>query len=59
MMRYTRTQHRPASRQVNDHGRVSGTHTPAGNYMAATGQNLMAADTPVGAQYSVVGADQG
>ena len=24
---YTRTQHRPASRQVNDHGRVSGTHT--------------------------------
>ena len=24
--RYTRTQHRPASRQVNDHGRVSGTH---------------------------------
>ena len=27
MMRYTRTQYRPASRQVNDHGRVSGTHT--------------------------------
>ena len=27
MMRYTRTQHRPASRQVNDHGRVPGTHT--------------------------------
>ena len=26
MMRYTRTQHRAASRQVNDHGRVSGTH---------------------------------
>ena len=26
MMRYTRTQHQPASRQVNDHGRVSGTH---------------------------------
>ena len=26
MMRDTRTQHRPASRQVNDHGRVSGTH---------------------------------
>ena len=26
MMRYTRTQHRPASRHVNDHGRVSGTH---------------------------------
>ena len=24
--RYTSTQHRPASRQVNDHGRVSGTH---------------------------------
>ena len=28
-IRDTRTQHRPASRQVNDHGRVSGTHTPA------------------------------
>ena len=26
-IRYTRTQHRPPSRQVNDHGRVSGTHT--------------------------------
>ena len=26
-IRYTRNQHRPASRQVNDHGRVSGTHT--------------------------------
>ena len=26
MMRYTKTQHRPASRHVNDHGRVSGTH---------------------------------
>ena len=25
-IRCTRTQHRPASRQVNDHGRVSGTH---------------------------------
>ena len=25
-IRYTRTQHRPASRQVNYHGRVSGTH---------------------------------
>ena len=25
-IRYTRTQHRPASRHVNDHGRVSGTH---------------------------------
>ena len=24
--RYTRTQHRPTSRQVNDHGRVSGAH---------------------------------
>ena len=27
-IRYTRIQHRPASRQVNDHGRVFGTHTP-------------------------------
>ena len=26
-IRDTRTQHRPPSRQVNDHGRVSGTHT--------------------------------
>ena len=25
-IRYTRTQHRPPSRHVNDHGRVSGTH---------------------------------
>ena len=25
-IRYTTTQHRPPSRQVNDHGRVSGTH---------------------------------
>ena len=31
-IRYTRTQHRPASRHVNDHGRVSGTHR------AGTGQ---------------------
>ena len=29
-IRYTRTQHRPASRQVNYHGRVSGTHRLAG-----------------------------
>ena len=30
-IRYTTNQHRPASRQVNDHGRVSGTHrAPAG-----------------------------
>ena len=29
-IQYTRTQHRPASRQVNDHGRVSGTHTVPG-----------------------------
>ena len=28
-IRYTRTQHRPPSRQVNDHGRVSGTHKSA------------------------------
>ena len=27
-IRYTRTQHRPPSRQANDHGRVSGTHRP-------------------------------
>ncbi len=26
-IRYTRTQYRPAPRQVNDHGRVSDTHT--------------------------------
>ena len=26
-IRYTTNQHRPTSRQVNDHGRVSGTHT--------------------------------
>ena len=28
-IRCTRTQHRPPSRQVNDHGRVSGTHRPS------------------------------
>ena len=28
-IRYTRTQHRPPSRQANDHGRVSGTHRAA------------------------------
>ena len=27
-IRDTRTQHRPASRQVNDRGRASGTHKP-------------------------------
>ena len=30
-IRYAKTQHRPPSRQVNDHGRVSGTHTVALN----------------------------
>ena len=29
-IRYTRTQHRPPARQINDHGRVSGTHRPGG-----------------------------
>ena len=30
-IRYTRTQHRPASQHVNDHGRVSGTHRAVGS----------------------------
>ena len=30
-IRYARTQHRPSSRQVNDHGRVSGTHRVESN----------------------------
>ena len=34
-IRDTRTQHRPASRQVNDHGRVSGTHKPQVGFSAA------------------------
>ena len=34
-IRYTRTQHRPASRQVNDQGRVSGTHTAQGNALTS------------------------
>ena len=34
-IRYTTNQHRPASRQVNDHGRVSGTHTTS--VVAVTG----------------------
>ena len=29
-IRYTTNQHRPPSRQVNDHGRVSGTHRVRG-----------------------------
>ena len=29
-IRYTRTQDRPPSPYVNDHGRVSGTHGPSG-----------------------------
>ena len=33
--RYTRTQDRPASRQVNDHGRVSGTPTGRRSHSAA------------------------
>ena len=37
MMRYTRTQHRPASRQVNDHDRVSGTHRPVGAHNSVVG----------------------
>ena len=35
MIRYTRTQHRPASRHVNDHGRVSGTHRPRARISAS------------------------
>ena len=34
-IRYTRTQHRLASRQVNDHGRVSGTHGAVAPSVAA------------------------
>ena len=33
-IRDTRTQHRPPSRQVNDHGRVSGTHRVAPSNLA-------------------------
>ena len=36
-IRYTRTQHRPASRQVNDHGRVSGTHRAVGSCWSRRG----------------------
>ena len=38
-IRYTRTQHRPPSRQANDHGRVSGTHrrSTSARRLAATG----------------------
>ena len=35
-IRYTRTQHRPPSRQVNDHGRVSGTHRSSRDTDSAT-----------------------
>ena len=39
-IRYTTNQHRPPSRQVNDHGRVSGTHRAA----VVPAQNLWIAD---------------
>ena len=42
-IRYTRTQHRPPSRQANDHGRVSGTHRPA--FLAARGRTATSPDT--------------
>ena len=35
-IRYTRTQHRPAPRQVKDHGRVSGTHRSSRDTDSAT-----------------------
>ena len=37
MMRCTRTQHRSASRQVSDHGRVSGTHRPGIGHVRRVG----------------------
>ena len=42
-IRYTRTQHRPPSRQANDHGRVSGTHTdhPTGVWTTQAARNLL------------------
>ena len=43
MIRYTRTQHRPPSRQVNDHGRVSGTHRDPGRVCASTAARSAAA----------------
>ena len=45
-IRYTRTQHRPPSRQVNDHGRVSGTHMVQGPLakFATTIKNKMGAE---------------
>ena len=40
MMRYTRTQHRPASRHVNDHGRVShGTHRHVNDHGRVSGRS--------------------
>ena len=35
-IRDTRTQHRPPSRQVNDHGRVSGTHRASNGRIEGT-----------------------
>ena len=40
-IRYTRTQHRPASRQVNDHGRVSGTHSIANSVSSSRMRPLL------------------
>ena len=39
MIRYTRTQHRPPSRQVNDHGRVSGTQRDTSSRAASPGRH--------------------
>ena len=44
MIRYTRTQHRSASRQVNDHGRVSGTHRPPTPSVTAITHELSTGD---------------
>ena len=41
-IRCTRTQHRPASRQVNDHGRVSGTHRNASTSATSAGEDFEA-----------------
>ena len=40
-IRYTRTQDRPASRQVNDHGRVSGTHRVSDITYIRTGEGWL------------------
>ena len=55
-IRDTRTQHRPASQQVNDHGRVSGTHRHRSPGLTTGSPSAPACDGVVDAQTARVGS---